>query len=66
MRGGSSDEETFFEEFSDWIDGTEDYYSFDAEDCRKFVKGCITEAEFDQLYHAAMTMIAENEDWYGQ
>ena len=64
IRGGTSEEDAFFEEFSDWIDGNDDYFSFDPEECRKFVKDSMSEQEYQQLYNAAIKIISEHEDWY--
>lgn len=64
VRGGTSDESAFFEEFSDWIDGDEDYFAFDSKECRQFVRGCMTEAEYRQYYNAAIKIISEHKEWY--
>ena len=64
VRGGTDDEDFFFEEFSDWVDGREDYYPMGPDECHEFVLGCMSKEEYQEFYTAALKFIDEHESWY--
>lgn len=64
VRGATDNEPLFMSEFSDWVDGNESYFSFDAGDCREFVESSMTAQEYAAYYNAAIEMIERHPDWY--
>ena len=64
VRGATDNEQLFMSEFSDWIDGNESYFSFDAGECREFVESSMTAQEYASYYNAAIEMIERHPEWY--
>ena len=64
VRGATDNEQLFMSEFSDWVDGNESYFSFDAGECREFVESSMTAQEYAAYYNAAIEMIERHPEWY--
>ena len=64
VRGWTDNEDLFFDEFSDWIDGNEDYLPLDSETCKEFVKEYMCETQFTELYNIALSIIDTNPERY--
>lgn len=63
-RGVTADKESFFGEFSDFLNEDDDYFTLSAERLKDFVCGEMSEEEFKKLYSASCILIKKYREGY--
>lgn len=64
VRGVTSDEEKFFDDFSDELCGEDDYLIFSTDDIRDFCCSCMSEEGYKSLYAAALAIVQSTPSIY--
>ena len=64
IRGMTTEEDSFFVEFNDFLDSGSRILDTSQEECLLFVKESMSEEEYDIFLRAAESIIDEHMDWY--